>query len=172
MSSNRTCEWKAMIIRISWEPPLFNFKRLDIICPRIRNPSEKLWPFEFLLSSLLSHIHTSKEKNQEEPASRVRESNPFLNLHASIFSFSLFFSSHALIKNPFFYFFFHFLISPLHTPLNSHKKPRFQPPLFSSSTLSPFGSTTIFFLPYLSIYLTWVVLATNPNNNMLKALSL
>ena len=50
MSSNRTCEWKAMIIRISWEPPLFNFKRLDIICPRIRNPSEKLWPFEVLKS--------------------------------------------------------------------------------------------------------------------------
>ena len=50
MSPNRTSEWNVMTIQIYRELPLFNFERLDIICPRIEHPSEKLWPFEFLES--------------------------------------------------------------------------------------------------------------------------
>ena len=50
MSPNRTSGWNVMTIRISRELPLFNFERLDILCPRIEHPCEKLWPFEFLES--------------------------------------------------------------------------------------------------------------------------
>jgi len=39
-----------MTIWISQELPLFNFKRLDILCVWIRPPCKKLWPFEFLES--------------------------------------------------------------------------------------------------------------------------
>ena len=48
MSLNRTSEWNVMTIRICWELPLFNFERLDILCPRIGHLCEKLWPFEFV----------------------------------------------------------------------------------------------------------------------------
>ena len=48
MSPNRTFKWKLMTIRFSRELPLFNFERLDILCPRIEHPSEILWQFEFL----------------------------------------------------------------------------------------------------------------------------
>ena len=37
-----------MTIWISREFPLFNFERLDILCPWIGHTCEKLWPFEFL----------------------------------------------------------------------------------------------------------------------------
>jgi len=47
MSPNKTSEWNVMIIRISRVLPLFNFERLDILCPRIRHSSEILWPFKF-----------------------------------------------------------------------------------------------------------------------------
>ena len=50
MSPNRTSEWNVMTIRISRELPLFNFERLDILCPRIGHSCENLWPFEFLES--------------------------------------------------------------------------------------------------------------------------
>ena len=50
MSPNRTSVWKVMTIRFSRELPLFNFERLDILCPRIGHPCENLWPFEFLES--------------------------------------------------------------------------------------------------------------------------
>jgi len=50
MSPNRTSVWKVMTIQICWELPLFNFERLDILCPRIGHPSEILWPFEFVES--------------------------------------------------------------------------------------------------------------------------
>jgi len=50
MSPNRTSVWKVMTLWISWELSLFNFERLDILCPRIGHPCEKLWPFEFLKS--------------------------------------------------------------------------------------------------------------------------
>ena len=50
MSSNRSSVWKVMTIRISGQLPLFNFERLDILCPRIGHPSEILWPFEFVES--------------------------------------------------------------------------------------------------------------------------
>jgi len=48
MHLNRTSKWKFITIGISRGHPLFNFKRLDILCPRIVYSSEKLWPFEFL----------------------------------------------------------------------------------------------------------------------------
>jgi len=44
---NRTSVWKVMTIKISRELPLFNFERLYILCPRIGQSSDKLWPFEF-----------------------------------------------------------------------------------------------------------------------------
>ena len=47
---NRTSVWKVMTISISWDLSLFNFQHLDIWCARIRQPSEMLWPFEFLES--------------------------------------------------------------------------------------------------------------------------
>ena len=50
MLLNRTSVWKVMTIWISWELPLFNFECLDELCPWIRHPCEKLWPFEFLES--------------------------------------------------------------------------------------------------------------------------
>ena len=50
MSPNRTFVWKVMTIRFSRELPLFNFGRLNILCPRIEHPSEMLWPFEFVES--------------------------------------------------------------------------------------------------------------------------
>jgi len=50
MHLSRTSVWKIMTIGISWELPLFNFERLDILCVRIGHPCEKLWPFEFVES--------------------------------------------------------------------------------------------------------------------------
>jgi len=50
MPLNRTSVWKVMTNWISWELPLFNFVRLDILCACIGPMSEKLWPFEFLES--------------------------------------------------------------------------------------------------------------------------
>ena len=50
MRLNRTSMWKVITIWISREFPLFNFESLDILCPWIGPPSEKLWPFEFLES--------------------------------------------------------------------------------------------------------------------------
>ena len=47
---NQTSVWKLMTIRISRKLPLFNFERLDELCPRIGHLCEKLWPFEFLES--------------------------------------------------------------------------------------------------------------------------
>ena len=38
MSSNQTFEWNVMTIRICRELPLFNFERLDELCPRIGHP--------------------------------------------------------------------------------------------------------------------------------------
>ena len=48
MSSNRASVWKVMTIWISREVPLYNFERLDILCPKIRHPCENLGPIEFL----------------------------------------------------------------------------------------------------------------------------
>jgi len=39
MRLNRTSEWKVMTIWISWEIPLLNFERLDILCAWIGPPS-------------------------------------------------------------------------------------------------------------------------------------
>ena len=50
MSPNRTSVWKLMTIRISRELPLFNFERLDELCPRIEHSCEKLCPFKFVES--------------------------------------------------------------------------------------------------------------------------
>ena len=48
MSPNRTSEWNVMTIQISRELLLFNFERLDELCPRIEHSCEKLWPFKFV----------------------------------------------------------------------------------------------------------------------------
>ena len=48
MSPNRISGWNVMTIQISRELPLFNFERVDILCPRIGHLCEKLWQFEFL----------------------------------------------------------------------------------------------------------------------------
>jgi len=50
MSLNCTFVWKVTTIRISRELPLFNFERLDELCPRIGHLCEILWPVEFLES--------------------------------------------------------------------------------------------------------------------------
>jgi len=50
MHLNQTSVWKVMTIWIPREPPLFNFKRLSILCAWIRLLCDKLWPFEFLES--------------------------------------------------------------------------------------------------------------------------
>jgi len=47
ISPNRSSVWKVRTVWISGQLPLFNFQRLDILCPRVRHPSEILWPFEF-----------------------------------------------------------------------------------------------------------------------------
>jgi len=36
MYANRTSVWKVMTIQISWVLPLYNFERLDILCPSIQ----------------------------------------------------------------------------------------------------------------------------------------
>ena len=53
MRLNWTSVWKVMTICISLELPLFNFERLDMWCPGIGHPSEKLWPFEFIESFIV-----------------------------------------------------------------------------------------------------------------------
>ena len=50
MRLNRTFELKVMTIRISREPPLFNFEGLDTWWAWIGPPTVKLWPFELLMS--------------------------------------------------------------------------------------------------------------------------
>jgi len=50
MSPSQTSVWKLMTIRISRELLLFNFERLDELCPRIEHSCENLGPFEFLES--------------------------------------------------------------------------------------------------------------------------
>jgi len=52
MRLNRTSEWNVMTIWISRELPLFNFERLDILCPWIRHSYEKLLPLEFSRASV------------------------------------------------------------------------------------------------------------------------
>jgi len=59
MCLNWTSEWKVMTIWISPELPLFNYERLDILCPLIGPPCEKLWQFEFLESFCCSMTNTS-----------------------------------------------------------------------------------------------------------------
>ena len=48
MSPNRTSVWKVMPVGLYRELPLFNFERLDELCPRIGLLCENLGPFEFL----------------------------------------------------------------------------------------------------------------------------
>jgi len=50
MSPNRSSGWKVITIWISRELLLFNYECLDILCPWIVHPCEKLLPFEFLES--------------------------------------------------------------------------------------------------------------------------
>ena len=50
MRLNRTSESKVMTIWTSWQLTLFHFERHEILCAWTGNPSEMLWPFEFLES--------------------------------------------------------------------------------------------------------------------------
>ena len=50
MLLNRTSMWKVMTIGTAQGHPLFHFKRLDILCPRIVHSCEKLWPLKILES--------------------------------------------------------------------------------------------------------------------------
>jgi len=54
MSLHRSSVWKFMTIWIYQVLLFFNFERLDILCPQIRHPCEKSWPFEFLESFFCS----------------------------------------------------------------------------------------------------------------------
>jgi len=69
MRLNLTSVWKVMTIWISRELPLFNFKRLDILCAWIGPPSEKLWPFEMLKSF---HCSISSVSIYNAPESDLR----------------------------------------------------------------------------------------------------
>jgi len=48
LSPNRSSVWKVRTIQIAAQLPLFNFERLDILCPRIDLLCDKLGPFELL----------------------------------------------------------------------------------------------------------------------------
>ena len=54
MLLNQTSDLKVRTIWISREPPLFNFKRIDILLAWIGHPSQKLWLFEF---GLCFHVY-------------------------------------------------------------------------------------------------------------------
>ena len=75
-----------MTIRISRELPLFNFERLDILCPQIRHPSEMLWPFEFIESFRWSissvSIYYTRESDQ-----RVKSNGHLILSRASVVQF-------------------------------------------------------------------------------------
>ena len=47
---NRTFVWKDMTIQSRRDLPLFNFERLDILCPLIGHTSETIWLVDFLES--------------------------------------------------------------------------------------------------------------------------
>jgi len=53
MSPNRTSEWNLMTIRISRELQLFNFERLDELCPRIGHPVKSYDHSNFSSSSVV-----------------------------------------------------------------------------------------------------------------------
>ena len=60
-----------MTISISREVPLFNFRRLDIICLQIKHPFEKIGPFEFL-DSFRCTISSVTIYNDPETVIRVK----------------------------------------------------------------------------------------------------
>jgi len=86
MLLNRTSMWKVMTIGISRGHPLFNFKRLHILCPRIVHLCEKKWTFEFLESIYFS---ISSVSIYYVPESYIRvKSYDHLNFsRASVFQF-------------------------------------------------------------------------------------
>ena len=86
MHLNRKSEWKVTTILISREISLFNFERLDKWCAWIGHPSEKLWPFEFLVSFRYSILSIS---TCDVPESDLRvKSYDHLNFsRASVFQF-------------------------------------------------------------------------------------
>ena len=86
MCLNRISEWKVMTISISRELPLFNFVRLDILCPRIGHLCEILWPFEYLESFRCS-IWSVSIYYASESDIRVKSYNHLNFLRASLFIF-------------------------------------------------------------------------------------
>ena len=53
MRLNRTSEWKVMTIWISRQLPLFNFERLNILCPQIVRPWENYYHLNFSRASVV-----------------------------------------------------------------------------------------------------------------------
>jgi len=86
MRLNRTSLCKVMTIWISRELLLFNFERLDILCPRVIHSSEKLWPFEFLEWFRCS-IWTVSIYDAPESDIRVKSYDHWKILRASIVQF-------------------------------------------------------------------------------------
>jgi len=86
MHLNRTSEWKVMTIWIAQELPLFNFKRLDILCAWIPPPSDKLWPFE-LLKSFHCSIPSVSIYNARKSDLRVKSCDHLNFSRASVVQF-------------------------------------------------------------------------------------
>jgi len=87
MRPNRTFVWKVMTIWISREVPLFNFEHLDILCPRIGHPCDKLWPLEFL-ESLRCSISSVSIYYAPESDIRVKSYDHLNFSRGSVFSIS------------------------------------------------------------------------------------
>jgi len=87
MHLNRTSDWKNMTIWTSRELPLFNFKRLDILCAWIGPPSEKLWRFELLgsfrcsISSVLIYYAPELDLRVTSMTIWISWELPFFNLN-------------------------------------------------------------------------------------------
>ena len=86
MSPNRTFERNFMTIRISRVLPLIIFESLDILCPRIRHPSEMWWQFEVVESfrCLISSVSISDVPKSDI---RVKSYDNFKFSRASIVQF-------------------------------------------------------------------------------------
>ena len=85
-SPNRTFVWKVIATRIYREASLFNFERLEILCPKIGHPCEMLWPFEFL-ESFRSSISSVSISYFHESNIRVKSYDHFNFSNSSVFQF-------------------------------------------------------------------------------------
>jgi len=86
MRLNLTSVSKVMPIWISRELPLFNFKRLDILCAWIGPPSERLWLFD-ILESFSCSISSVSIYYVPESDFRVESNNHLSFSRASVVQF-------------------------------------------------------------------------------------